>query len=338
MRWTEPTYTPEEVDQAGDALIGKNGIPESIALKIVENWRTSHSVPLHSVRTLVRTHAKKVDLDCLVVQRSKRRASIVQKLNRISRLKLSEMQDLGGVRVVFDDIGSVDQLWERLKRSKSRLKIIKTDNYILTPRSSGYRSLHLIYIYDGKKEKHQGQKIEVQLRSQFQHKWATAVEIIGTFLNESLKSGIGDKNWLRFFSLMSNAYAIAEDRSTVPDCPTSIDDLQTELRRYVNDLPLVDQFSAYTVAAQGIDTRNPDRLDYYLLKINSSERIVEIQPFAENIEASDAYSIAETEVNDGKYADAVLVSAESLDALKKAYPNYFLDAEQFIDDVLHFVR
>lgn len=337
MRLTEPTYTPEEVDQAGDALIGKNGIPESIALKIVENWRTSHSVPLHSVRTLVRTHAKKVDPDCLVVQRSKRRASIVQKLSRITRLKLSEIQDLGGVRVVFDHIDSVDQLWERLKRSKSKLEIIKTDNYILTPRSSGYRSLHLIYIYDGKKEKHHGQKIEVQLRSQLQHQWATAVEIIGTFLDEPLKSGAGDENWLRFFALMSNAYAIAEDRNAVPNCPSSINDLQTELRRYVNDLPLVDQFSAYTVAAQGIDTSNTKGLAYYLLKINSSDRIVEIQPFAESIEASEAYSEAETEVSDGKYSDAVLVSAESLDALKKAYPNYFLDAEQFIKDVLQFV-
>jgi hypothetical protein len=34
-------------------------------------------------------------------------------------------------------------------------------------------------------------KIEMQLRSQYQHAWATAVETVGTFIGQALKSSIG---------------------------------------------------------------------------------------------------------------------------------------------------
>jgi hypothetical protein len=33
----------------------------------------------------------------------------------------------------------------------------------------------------------------------------------------------------------------------------------------------------------------------------------------------------------GGASDAVLVSVDSIDALRRAYPNYFLDTELFID-------
>ena len=51
------------------------------------------------------------------------------------------------------------------------------DDYITTPKDSGYRGVHLIYrYYSDKNETFNGLKIEVQIRTALQHAWATAVD------------------------------------------------------------------------------------------------------------------------------------------------------------------
>ena len=55
-------------------------------------------------------------------------------------------------------------------------------------------------------------------------------------------------------------------------------------------------------------------------------------PFARDRleEANAKYAEAEQEVASGKPVQVVLVSAGSIDSLKKAYPNYFLDTHEFL--------
>lgn len=43
-----------------------------------------------------------------------------------------------------------------------------------------------------------------------QHAWATAVETLGFFKKQSLKSSSGDAKWLVFFQLASAAFARVE--------------------------------------------------------------------------------------------------------------------------------
>ena len=44
----------------------------------------------------------------------------------------------------------------------------------------------------------------------------------------------------------------------------------------------------------------------------------------------EAYAEVEKQAQSGEPVEAVLVSAGSVDALRKAYPNYFLDTHEFI--------
>ncbi|WP_305461543.1 RelA/SpoT domain-containing protein [Photobacterium leiognathi] len=68
------------------------------------------------------------------------------------------------------------------------------------PKESGYRSYHLVYGYQNKKyEKLNGLQIEMQIRTAVQHSWATAVEVVGAFTAQSLKSSQGNEKWLDFF-------------------------------------------------------------------------------------------------------------------------------------------
>ena len=90
------------------------------------------------------------------------------------------------------------------------------DDYISAPKASGYRGVHLMYRYksDKKKTIYNDLKIEMQIRSRYQHAWATAVETVGIFVGQALKTSMGDDRWLRFFALMGSAIAIREKTTT----------------------------------------------------------------------------------------------------------------------------
>ena len=64
-----------------------------------------------------------------------------------------------------------------------------------------------------------GRRIEVQIRTQLQHSWATAVEAIGMVRGEDLKGGEGNMEWLRLFELMSSEFAEIESCPLVPGTP-----------------------------------------------------------------------------------------------------------------------
>ena len=96
----------------------------------------------------------------------------------------------------------------------------------------------MIYEYHSdKKTTYNSLKIELQIRSLLQHIWATAVETVGTFTSQTLKASQGEKDWLRFFSLIEQLpSSIKEKRPTVPNTPSSVDDLLKELKFYAERL------------------------------------------------------------------------------------------------------
>jgi ppGpp synthetase/RelA/SpoT-type nucleotidyltranferase len=147
----------------------------------------------------------------LVAQRVKRLSSIVAKMRRFQGLRLSQMQDIGGCRAVLSSVAEVRNAVKSFKTSSIRHELAREDDYIANPKDSGYRGVHLIYKYvSDRSETYNGLKIEVQIRSQLQHAWATAVETVGTFIQQALKSSQGEDEWLRFFCLMGSAIALRE--------------------------------------------------------------------------------------------------------------------------------
>ena len=70
---------------------------------------------------------------------------------------------------------------------------------------------------------------------------------------------------------------------------------------------------------------------YFLMKLDTSAESLSVRGFREDeIEsATDEYSAAEQQAA-GSTTDVVLVRADSIKALRKAYPNYFLDTAHFL--------
>ena len=112
--------------------------------------------------------------------------------------------------------------------------------------------------------------------------------------------------------------------------------LEEELRYYVNKLEVMHCLRTYRDTLR-IGEANPDlqEVRYFLLELEPARYLTTIKGFVStDLEAaSKEYREAEQRLQDTLGGDAVLVSAESLDALKRAFPNYFLDTTRFLEEV-----
>ena len=340
MGWAIPKFENDDVDAAGDLLVACTGgalVSEpdrDHAFSVINNWRSSHSFPLNTFQMLLRKKAQSVYWKSLVAQRIKRLSSIDLKLCRFPWLKLSEMQDIGGCRAVVGSVRSVKRLVNLYKESSIKHKLIHEDNYIDSPKRSGYRGIHLIYrYYSYRNHTYNSLKIEIQLRSELQHAWATAVETVGTFIQQALKSSQGEKEWLRFFALMGTAIAIREGTAPVPSTSTDHSELVRELRDYAKSLDVENRLDTYGRALRILETPAlPANLHYFLLWLDAEAKNVRVIGFRQNEQdrATQRYWEIESKISKQAGSDVVLVSVESLASLRRAYPNYFLDTRKFL--------
>jgi hypothetical protein len=336
-----PEYTRTQIDAAGKVFCAADPSMEELelALGIINNWRTAHSFPLNTFQIWLRKKAREMQPDCPVAQRIKRLASIQLKMTRFSSIRLSQMQDIGGCRAVMPSVAEVRQIVKLYHSSDLRHKLDHMDDYIDKPRDSGYRGVHLIYRYvSDKKATYNGLKIEVQLRSSLQHAWATAVETVGTFTRQALKSSLGEEAWLRFFALMGTAIALREKTPLVPHTPTSKYQLRRELLRYSKLLDVAGHLHTYGQALTTLE-RSPRRAHYFLLVLNPVEKRVDITGYkSHDLERATAEYLAVERSIAGTGSDAVLVSVESIAALRRAYPNYFLDTHTFLTALAYALK
>lgn len=181
-------------------------------------WRSLHARPLSTVAANLRYHVDRGDARVSerieVTQRLKRLDTLIGKLAR-ERGNVTQMQDIGGVRAVLPSQRHVYVVRRRLLKSWG---VIRERDYITEPKSSGYRSLHLIV-------RRKDYPIEVQLRTIGQDIWANTVEEVGRRSGVDLKFGAGDE---RFHSVF---LAMAELIANFDRAELSFDDLREGLKR-----------------------------------------------------------------------------------------------------------
>jgi len=334
MEWAKPQYSKSKVSAAGAALITPfTTMPYGTALAIINNWRSSHSFPLNTFQNGLRRRGKEIYSSCLVAQRIKRLSSIGYKLYRFPTMTLSQMQDIGGCRAVLRNVSEVKRLCENYRESDIKHKLHTIDNYIDEPKESGYRGIHLIYLYYSDRNNiYNNLKIEMQIRSRFQHAWATAVETVGTFVQQALKSSQGEQDWLRFFSLMGTAVALREGTPPIPNTPTTKSALRRELIEQTEKLDVSDKLLGYGAALNVIQPDDIKENRFFLLELNPMERTVTVNGYKQRESKIAAVDYLETEQRIANIpgAEAVLVSVDSVNQLRRAYPNYFLDTGLFL--------
>ena len=299
------------------------------ALRVFENWRAAHAYPLNTFQVTLRGRAQRIDAQALTAQRLKRAPSIIAKLQRFEQMKLDRMQDIGGCRAVVRDLASVYRLKEAFDEAKVGHEQEEPKDYINNPKGDGYRSVHLIFKYRGKGDKsvYDGLRIEVQLRTQIQHAWATAVETVGLFRREAIKSGEGDQRWRDFFLRVSQAFAVLERHSRLRRLVANAD-LFEMVRESARELDVVNRLRGYQQALTLVGQRQD--ATSYLLQLDLGEERLTVSGFSRNQVSLAQSEYAKAEKRLGSSGDVVLVAAGSAKALKKAYPNYFADTSLFL--------
>lgn len=344
MKMAELRFSKGEINRAGDILRDNEPEKYSIeqflwALDVLNNLREMYVHPLNAFQTTLRRKMKVADREALASQRLKRIPSIIGKLKRSPKMQLARMQDLGGLRAVVGTIEGVRELEQSyLNNSYNRFKHVLTSqkDYINDPKASGYRGIHLVYKYQGATNPHHnGLLLEIQIRTKMQHAWATAVETMGTFIGQSIKSSEADEAWTEYFSLVGSAFAHMEGCNPVPQY-AHLSKLETF--KLVDDmtdkLAVVDRLLAFRVAVEDI-TKNGG--SYHLLVLDTASQNVQIKSFGIRRigEATAEYLEWEKKAEGNQYMQVVLVSTENVSNLKAAYPSYFLDAEEFVRIIRH---
>lgn len=318
--------------------------------KIVSAFRNSHSPLIRSLRDSLKSFKKSLKLkdDSMIISRRiKRMPSIIRKLQRFEDMRLDRIQDLGGVRIILSDINKVNAFAEHLKnvtykhKDKNNFLIKREKNYILEPKEDGYRSIHHIYEYQGSAFPDlRGLLVELQIRSAKQHQWATAVEVLDMVQNSSLKTGIADSQYKKFFKLCSYVIAFIENNNEEPEgyvkgeniinILQNIKDLNTEYK-------IFDKLLSITIVNKALSHTFKDS-DYLILRLDLKERKITYERISEKETAELIYLTEENKHKDNEDIDIVMVSTDSLNSLKKAYPNYFLDAKSFINTIKNLAK
>jgi GTP pyrophosphokinase len=158
----------------------------------------------------------------------------VAKLQRMT-IRLSQMQDIAGFRIVVATARNQDQLVQELRSIYPGARIFDRRNAT----SHGYRAVHAIV-------NSMGWPIEVQVRTVFQHLWAQLSERLADTLGApEIKYGDYPEDYPevgRILSAVSRAIAEFEDYESDPAAPTGVISKRRRalLRRFERALQVVE--------------------------------------------------------------------------------------------------
>lgn len=174
--------TNSEINRLGDQL--RDARLQNLALDVValEKFRQTYNDAARQVDTKLRNHVSRV-----FTQRTKSTESIVDKLIRQPNTRLSQMQDVVGLRYVVAHLYSQDHICETIKSVFPEAKVVDRR---MQPKF-GYRAVHLIVT-------EQNKKIEIQIRTELQHLWAQYSEALADRQGHELKYGGGDQRIRNF--------------------------------------------------------------------------------------------------------------------------------------------
>ena len=202
-----------QIDQLGARLRDN---PQAEDISTFEEYRALFLPPLNNVtQTLV-----DLGLGSTVTRRIKRTESAIAKLRRQKTLKLSQMQDLGGCRLVVDNIAQQDIVCNTIGL---HLTVRSIHDRRQTP-SSGYRAVHVI-VREGEPARY----VEIQIRTKNQQLWAQISEL-ASLKDGKVKYGGGSADTRRSLDQLSQKLWDMDQAGIT--APVDIDDDTMSLRPY----------------------------------------------------------------------------------------------------------
>ncbi len=188
----EKEFSKTQIDKLGDRL--RNGGFGEDDLRMLDEYRRSYGEAYEEVIGLLRN-----ELEVTPTGRIKSTKSISDKLGRES-VRLTQIQDIAGCRIVVTDIFVQNSTLEFLKQAFDNLTVI--DRRIRP--SHGYRAVHVIVNCLGK-------AVEIQVRTSLQHLWAEMSEKLSDKIELTIKYGGGDQQVREVLLKASAIIAVQDD-------------------------------------------------------------------------------------------------------------------------------
>ena len=329
--------TKGQVKKAGRILATrkKSDGEYSWALDVADSWRAAHKEVIEEMEALLRSVAdgcvESLSGEILIVSRLKRMDTIVGKLRRPGlNLKLNEMNDIAGCRVVLTSQRDVGLFYDALVE-RAPIKPEKgIKNYIVCPKGDGYRSIHIITRHSSPSAGLSGLYCETQIRTRLQHAWATALETYDVVSGKGIKFGGGDADEKRFFVLASAIFSLAEGTPLTSGVPTDLEELREELRELEKRCLIVEKLRACSGSVTILSNEDFSYAEDFVLDINYELQFTRLYGYTER-EADEAERVFfEKEREKGPLRDVLLVKAVSIKNLLDAYPNYSMDIQFFL--------
>ena len=302
------------------------------ALIILRKYRENHTPCLLILSNLLQEKLERLGIskNAIISSRTKRLESISMKLVRFPTTRLSQLDDLVGIRVTLPDMQSLnkfikDKVFCEIINSDYINNDIKIHDYIYEPKSDGYRGIHQVFSC---KVKDKDFKIELQIRTKIQHEWATIVEILGSLNEVSFKTGEGHEEYLYFLKLTSVLFSIEEESPVIPSYKQLTPaEVCLELNKLEKELKITEKLKGVNAISFSEENREAN---YYLIQLDMEFRETSILPYSDEQKANENYFRLEKTYQDSDRFDVVLVSVGDVNKIKEAYPNYFLDSNSFI--------
>jgi putative GTP pyrophosphokinase len=182
-----------QIDLLGDRL--RKGELSDDDLARLDDYRASFGEAYEEVVAAVRAATKLEPTG----RPAKSTTSIVEKLRR-ETIRLSQMQDIAGCRLVVEDIVAQEQVVERLKSGFAKAAVVDRRRQP----SYGYRAVHVIATA-------RNRLIEIQIRTGLQHLWAQLSERLADAVDPAIKYGGGEPAWQVPSKAYSESIARLED-------------------------------------------------------------------------------------------------------------------------------
>jgi putative GTP pyrophosphokinase len=320
-----PGGSKGRVNRAGANV--RAGVATDEDQAVIQAWRAAHRPVLNTFQSLLRTRTR--GTSAKVAQRLKRKSTIYDKLQREREMQLARMDDIAGCRIIFRTIKQLRLFRKAIHKARFNHTLRHADNpdkydYISHPKSSGYRGIHDIYVYDVNSQSGadlKGLYVELQYRTLIQHAWATAVEIIGVITDNQPKFQKGDPRIIEAMSLASEILARAHEGMTGPHPEIQDEHLVRAFLALDGELRLLERLRRLNQA------KTDDSESKNFILDSASDGSLEVHSFRDATEALRALFTLEKEK---PFNDIVLVRADSTDDVRLAFRNYFQDARDFV--------
>jgi ppGpp synthetase/RelA/SpoT-type nucleotidyltranferase len=185
--------TKTQVDRLGERL--KAGDISESDLQLLDAYRRTFAEAYERVIGVLRDRLQLAPTG----RPAKSTTSIIDKLQR-EHIRLTQMQDIAGCRVVVDDIREQDRVTASLVAVFEECEV--ADRRVRP--SHGYRAVHVIV-------KLRAKLVEVQIRTALQHLWAEMSEKVSDMEGLSVKYGGGSDATRSILEAASAAVARKEE-------------------------------------------------------------------------------------------------------------------------------